>query len=402
MLKDKFISLINGNTAYGIDIYFDATGGIKFTSVELKLTKGEVVIVQQQKGGSIEKLLALDFSKNCPVYLNFKGKGVLSKKVTSSKGDNESELLRLALPNAKVDEFCFYSEAISENEFWVHFSRKNVLDQFLNPLKELGLSVFHIQLGYTALNTIESLFHKQVVVIDSNQLIFREGSLVQIIPSEKTETQIRLGDEVLSSNVVLAYACAFCHFTESGKLKLQTTDLEFEQEEFKQKKIFSLGLKFSLGFFLLVLLINFFAFQDYSKTFAQLSQKLELNQSQLDRLKQLESEKKNKEQFFAKTDLISASNNAYYADRLAVSKPDGLSWNELNVNPPKNKIERGEDIEFNIKTIDLKGITNNSSILNEWIASLKKEEWVQSINIKGFQKQERKKSSKFNLQILVK
>ena len=129
---------------------------------------------------------------------------------------------------------------------------------------------------------------------------------------------------------------------------------------------------------------------------------LELKRNQINRLNQLKIEKQSKEQFFSKTDLISASNSSFYADRLALNKPDGLTWNELNINPSLGKIERGEDLEFKIKTINIDGRTESSKILDNWIASLNDEEWIKSINIKGFLKIENKNQFGFNLEILIK
>lgn len=402
MLKQRFTSFINGTTSYGIDLKIEAGGNCSFSLMELALKKEEVIIVQKQQGNSLEAFFELDLNKNYPIYLNLRGKGILSKKVNPNKIDPSTELLRLALPNAKADEFYFYGEECNTKEVWVQLTRKQLLDNLLGQFKQNGFSVVNVQLELLGLNAISVLLSSQQIEIDKQRLIFENNKLQQIEGIEEVKFKtVNLGEEQLNVEYLPSYASAFIHFVDINKQTIQSETLSVEQSEFKQKKLFRFGVKLSLAFFLILLLVNFFFFQQFSDKYGELSQKLEVNRSQLDRLKKLEIEKKNKEQFFLKTDLISTSNSSYFADRLAFSKPNGIKWDELNINPSKRKIERGEEIEFNIKTIDLKGTTLSSTLLNEWILALNNEDWVKSINIKGFQKQDKKAFSKFSLQIVV-
>ncbi|MBL4707494.1 MAG: PilN domain-containing protein [Flavobacteriales bacterium] len=401
MLKEKLTSFIEGNTAYGIDLKLSDRGEVDFFLTELSLKKNEVLLLQKLKGNGLEELFSKDLDNKLPVYLNVRGRGVLSKISSHKEGDSDLDLIQKSLPNIKADELYFYSASITASQSWIQFIRKSILDELLKKFKAEGFQVIEVNLGTSGVNNITSIIENQRIVFESKELEIVEGRLLGWNDSKEESSNVKLGDEFIPSYWLLAYAVAFNHFLASTGESILSENIMHEREEFTQRKMFSLGLKVILAFFLSSLLINFFLFQDYSLEFNQLNDRLQLNKNQLDRLNQLRIEKENKETFFLKTDLISASNSTYYADRLASSKPKGITWNELNINPSKRKIEKGEDIEFDIKTINISGIAKSSTVLNDWITLLKQEEWIKTINIKNFQKLERKEISKFKLQVEV-
>lgn len=401
MIKEKFKSFIEGSTAYGIDLKLSDSGEVDFFLTELSLKKEEVVLLQKLKGNTLEEIFSKELDNKVPVYLNVRGRGVLSKTSNHKEAEADLALLQKSLPNVRADELYFYSVPITSTQSWIQFIRKSILDEVLKKFKANGFQVVGVTLGESAVNNVIGILKDQKVVVESKELKMEEGLLSAWLESEVEHSNVKLGDEFIPSYWLFAYAVAFSHFLGITP-GIQSETILLEQGEYKQRRMFGLGLKVVLAFFLCSLLINFFLFQDYSSEFNQLNDRLQLNQNQLDRLSQLKEEKENKEKFFMKTDLISASNSTFYADRLAFSKPEGIIWNALNINPAKRKIEKGEDIEFDIKTINISGITESSAVLNEWIALLKHEEWIKTINIKDFQKLERKEVSKFKLQVEVK
>jgi Tfp pilus assembly protein PilN len=401
-LKEQITSFLNGNSAYGVDLIFLPNGELSYYFIELNSKKKEVEIAQKKQGDSLESFFNLDLNSQIPIYLTVRGKGVLSKKVITEPTTARNEIIRKALPNAKEDDFYFSTSQQAKDTSWVQLVRKEQVNKLFNQFKESGFSIVSVFLGYAEVERVASLLPQSQVVISSDELHFDNGQLTAVNASDKQVENVKLGDDFISANYLPSFACAFNHFIKQKNTKVASDYLLSEENEFTQKRLFSVGLKSVLAFFLVLLLSNFFFFQHYSKKDNELSEKLQINKSQLDLLSELKEEKKSKEQFFLKTDLISSSHNAFYADRLAATRPAEITWNELNINPSNSKIEKGEDIEFSIKTINLNGTTPDSRTLNSWLSILDQEPWVKSINIKGFQKEERKSFSKFNLQIEIK
>jgi len=402
MLKDKLLSLIEGQRSYGIDLRLTEDGIAEVFFVESSLRKDEVIITRKLKSKNLEELFSSKLEETVPIFLNIRGRGILSKKVSHQEEVSDLNLIKMALPNVKANELYFYSEKISKEHTWIQFVRKSIVDEVFRKFGNAKLNILSLTLGITELNNIVDYIGVQRVVVDSDIVEFTGGRLSGTIETSEPVGDVKLGEDLISSQWLMSYSAAFNHFVKRGVYGVQSEYTNIEKIEFINRKLFGIGLKIVLTFFLATLLLNFFLFQNFTSTYDNYYEQLQLNRSYLDRLNQLQEEKENKDKFFLKTDLVSASNSVYYADRLASSKPNGITWDELNINPSiKRKIQKGEDIEFKIKTINVSGQVESSVVLNQWIEILKNESWIKNINIKGFQIQENNQTSKFNLQIDV-
>ena len=402
MLREWLNRLINGKRAYGLELVLTADDEFEYQLIQTNVEKGKLKIIEKEKGKSFKELLANNWDKKLPIFLSVRGKGVLQKKIENKNDRNQEELFQKALPNAKLDDFYFQIASINEGESWLNIIRKELLDNLIKKLIQNQLHVIGIELGFLTLAKLDTLLKNEKLTIGSYQLTMDAGRLINVTEETTSlDTLIDIGDEKIEAHWLPSFAASI-NFQGYQVQNLGNEFIAQEKDDFFHHRVFTLGIKTALGFFMITLLINFFLFQEYSQQHTLMSDKLAINQVQLDKLRELQDEVKRNELFFNTTDLISTSKNAFYADRLAHSRPKGVHWNELIINPPLKKIVKSEDVEFQIGQIDIKGMANSSSSLNEWIEKLEQLSWISTIDIKDYQQSEKDRLNSFFLQINIK
>lgn len=400
MFKEKISSVLNNNSVYGVDIKLLGDNDIEYYIIKLQKSKNEINIIEKVQGLNFESLFDYQFNKNIPIYLNVRGKGIISKILAFEKGQTDENLIQKAIPNANNDELTFYSTIIDSEKKWINIIRTKILNNILNKFEKNDLYILKIFFHYNVLNNVIPLIDSSAVNLNNNLLIFEKQKLKETKIEHSPDKLIQIGDDKFSSNFLPSYALAFSNFNNITEF-LSNQTIKNNEVEFKNRKIFQVSFKLILGFFFTSLLLNFMVFQSKSKEFNTLNQNFQINKVQLDKLERLRIDKERKSLFFNKTGLISDSKKSYYIEKLAITNVEGITWTELSINPSKSKIEKGDDIQFQINTIDLKGETKSSSNFNSWVSKLKNEEWIKSVNIKNFQKNNRADDSKFYIQIII-
>ena len=404
MLLDQFKKAVYGTSSYGLDILVQQDGQWEFFLVETKVQKEELRVVAYEEGRGISNLKEYKWKKDCPVYLSIRGKGILQKKAAGLKKETEEiELLRRVLPNARPEEFYWQIEEQEESTSWVAIVRKAQLDEVLQTIRSFGVHVIGVELGLIHLGKLyKALKLEKQQCLKGSLVRFGENGLEEIeAVSETTRGNVFLGNERIESYYLAALSAAFnYHGLESSGANHPGT--LSEKEEHKQHRIFKIGGWGTLVFFLALLLINFLIFQHYNKKNAALSSQLGLNGALLEKLTQLQGEYERNALFFQNTGLIQNAQNAFYADRLAATKPARIYWNKLSINPPKGKFKKQEDVAFAMSKILVEGVAENTTVLNEWLFKLEEEEWVKSFDINDYQEQEKSKKGTFKLLIHLK
>ena len=402
MLNDVINKVLYGQSSYGLEILINSNNSITYHLVKTEIRKSELDITEKIKGEGVESLTEQEWNKDLPVYISIRGKGILQKKVSKNEGDEAYGLIRKALPNAKVDEFYHQINDLDATSAWVGLVRKATLDELLSSIESLGVHIVGIELGYVALGKLSSIIDKDEFQIQDQHIQINDGLLVDVSSSPEVKNErLNLGGIQIESKFLVAFAASL-NFHGFEHNSINHPSIQLEKEEYKQHKLFKLGVKSALAFFLILLLANFFIFQNYNQQHAQLSGELAINSSLLDKLTNLRNEFDRNELFFKSTDLISSSKSSFYADQLAASKPDGIFWNKLDLNPALKKIKKNEDVGFQIGRINIEGVTQKSALLNNWIDILKNKDWIKSIDIKDYRELENRRGGSFFIQIQLK
>lgn len=90
---------------------------------------------------------------------------------------------------------------------------------------------------------------------------------------------------------------------------------------------------------------------------------------------------------------------AYYADRIAIRRPQDIWLNVMEIQPVKKKIENNKLIETDESLVRIIGDTRNPSVLNNFIAVLQSETWVKDIRIIHYKSTQDNPFAKFEMHI---
>lgn len=360
----KLKNITGSKAVAGMEIILLADNAISVNIVLLKREGPEVQVEKHFENipGIEQAVTHLD--KKTPLLLVIQGKGVLSKKIKFSDSDTLASLLSKVLPNASLSEFNIqYSH--SDTEANVTVIRSNALEHILAELQK---------------NRIDSIADCYL------------GSLEMPSNSPGIEG---------SANAVSA---ALNFFTRKEQGIQNSLVLKTIQEEYRQKKKFEMRGWTALATCFLLLLFNYFVFDNYWSKNNEINSKLEQDRSALERYEKLKAEFSLKKDFLEKNGLFESSRTSFYADRLAEDLPENIRWQELTIHPLKKKEAADESklLLFEKKAISVSGHCKKSTSLNDWIKNLKTRSWIANVQLLDYKQDHAKEDGTFLLSISLK
>ena len=109
---------------------------------------------------------------------------------------------------------------------------------------------------------------------------------------------------------------------------------------------------------------------------------LSKKQAELALLDSLEKTYEEQEDFMQLTQVNKASKASFYADRIATSMPVGIQLLEMEVFPLKGKktdYEQGDVLQYDPRSILIRGQCDNSLVYNQWIRELEQIDWASTV-----------------------
>ncbi|MGX7666033.1 hypothetical protein [Flavobacterium pedocola] len=391
-------NILLGNTFLGIE-HFSFEEKEMYSAVVVE-KKDEELTISHSELNSFGDGTSSRINKKTPCYLTINTNQILYKTVESVSEDKD-KILIAAFPNLKKDEF--YYEVWSHKDYSVvALARKIYIDKLADAYRELGYLICGIRLGICCLSEITA--HTDNEQFQTNSQTVNLANQEQFISNtfENKANYYNLNGLTVKSNQLLAFSGILNFFTQSTKIKgnilIQNSTL---QDKYLQESFFKKGILVSLGILLFLLLINFFAFDYYYSKTVEENEINTLNNdivTNLDSLKKKVSEKEK----LALTILKSSEDpSSVKINRLVKTVPNSILLNELVLNPLKKNIKENEEIIVQQNEILISGITKNNNEFTGWIDHLKKNEFVDSITIKQFGKNEDMETN-FSILITIK
>ncbi len=220
--------------------------------------------------------------------------------------------------------------------------------------------------------------------------------------SEKVSYTI--GDESVSSSSLSAFAIAFQEFL-PGYAGHSLSDERFKnfKEEYAQKRQFKTFGFASLILVFMVLLVNFYFFNDLRDTFNANEEKLGVSETQLSKLRSIQDEVKLKKNFMEQSGWLKPSKNSFHADRIGASVPPSISLTTIEINPRDSKRSKKEKEDiFGSDLISIEGLCKSSYTMNEWINGLKLLEWVDNAEVIEYVRVPGKTKATFTIEVKIK
>ncbi|OFY82848.1 MAG: hypothetical protein A3F72_01820 [Bacteroidetes bacterium RIFCSPLOWO2_12_FULL_35_15] len=415
MLKKFGLENINrSKSVIGIEILLLPDASYEINLVVLKKEKTNIITEKQKEGIKDFDELATHIDPKLPLVVLLNGKGIIHKKVTFVENDTAATLLNKVLPNAKLTEFSIQQTPINSTQVFVSVIRTNVLNDIIEELSKRKLTAISgFFLGPFVITDLLPLMDNKMIVKDHFQvgnflLQIQEQQITEITNTseDKSGDSILIGDDRIPLKLVFPFAAALSYFILNNESQgiVDSIGIDNLKQEFKQKKKFEFRGWALLIATLLVLLVNYFVFDNYWSKSNKITAELAINQSAIERYDTLKKEFAQKKEFLEQNGLLENSRTSFYIDRLAATLPSAIQWTEVNVHPLKKKQTNEEEQElfFEKKSIMITGNCQRSTVLNDWMKEIKKANWISNVNLLNYSQDNANDDGEFLLEIKLK
>lgn len=327
-----------------------------------------------------------------PMALTLTGKGIIHKNIQIAEGLDADQIFQSAFPAIESNQF-YIQQFIEAECVLLSMIRKQELDGLIEQLKQAGLSLFIISLGaivstsiWSQLNLYDSEIHFDGHSFQRNS----EGLFLtyQYKPEQNNRFTLKLGQESIADQQVLAYATAF-QLLLHQQINLINANVEEVNQRFANFLFHSRLKKKAIQCLLsllMALVISLGLFKYYNEENTKRLQALgafTANADQQDRLKNKITEN---EKLLKRLNWNSGYNYGFLINEIGSVMPKQLQLLEISMSELK-------------PDLTIIGLTNSLGAINNWIFTLKEKPWVSAVSLVKYQENVGTNQYQFNLMI---
>lgn len=369
--------LKEGFTYASLEI-IESEQGEAYFLLELKKDKNELVITNKKELKKLEEL-PNHIKKKYPLFLCINTSNVLTKKVENTNTNSIEAIVNQAFPNLDLGNFYYEVIQTSTNPI-VTISRKEPVDTILHKLKEMQIRISKFSLGISAIYYVLPYLKDESIIASNFKINISDTDIDTILPSvSEAEKKYTINGLELSSDHLLSFSQILGNLNQSSSSTNFESLTEKLKWEFRNHRIFNRIVKYSLIFFLVLLLGNFLAYDFYHEEVGQLNSAMAATSSKKDELTFLDASVKRKQE---RVETLSASSNSkatYYLDLFAGQIPNSILLNELKYQPLAKPVREKKPIILEDGTLLISGISKDVKEFSFWIEELEKYEWINSV-----------------------
>lgn len=347
-----------------------------------KRQKGEFVIEGE---GNYSELIELSkfLKRGQHLFLIVNNEHVLSKSV-NGKLDNQ-KAVHSAFPNLNVDEF-YYESYQNESDTLVSICRKDYVDKIIQEYQNNKINIIGFSLGNIIASHILPYIDKSEIQTSNALLSINNQKITDFKNIENIQEQsYDINGLKIKNSSILGLAGILSYYTNQSLTQTNFSDkIALLQSNFKQKRIFDLSLKICLGFIFTLLLVNFLVFSNYQDKINVLTAEIAVNENSKEKFLDLKDKVDKKKKI---VDEISNSTNSKvssYLDKIGATVPKTVLLSQVHYQPLLKNIKKENKIKYDKDEIFVKGFASKGDDFSKWIASLEKEEWIQTITVLNY------------------
>lgn len=352
--------------------------------------KNEISVIDSTEGLTDLSEAAKIVSGHVPVVLNIDGWGVLVKDNKSGNGSIPVD-----------DKEFFLKEHSSPDEKGSLFSiiRVDLLKSIIDNCYGASLNITGITAGPFNVALLSSYFEEGSEIKAGRWNIMLKHGYIQSCEAARLEmtSKHHIGGEVVTSSLITLFADVVAFF--SGQRENHPVIAKY-REEFVYGRLIKYITVISLSVMLLLLLLNFFTWDNLRKRHEDLVAMAASNEQLLVQLEAKGKDLKQKKILVAQ--YIGSSEKTHYAwfaDRLCTTLPSGLRLTIMAVQPLVKKQKPDTPIEYRNRIIVIEGDASHMSDISDWMDSIKNEDWVKQVELISYHSDEDQSSGDFKLQI---
>ncbi|WP_298760660.1 hypothetical protein [uncultured Psychroserpens sp.] len=395
----KLISYLTyGNRFYSVE-QTQANGDIIYNGIGLTKNKSQVNIEDSFQCHDLDQVSKC-IPKGKAVFLVINNEFVITKKVES----NTTETLKLvhqAFPNIKIDEF-YYEVLNQDTVHFVSICRKAHVDDLLKDYESNALSVVDFSLGNLMVASLAG-FISEDSIHTSNAVLTKVHHQIHTIAiqSNVVDVNYEVNDTSLNNNQLLTFSAALSLITTSKPLQSAFDSTQQNLlTNFKEKQFFTQFIKIGLSFLFVLLLVNFFLFNNYYDKVNELKETAQVLNASKTKVVDLNGSVLKMQKMVEDILKSNASQSSFYSNAIITSLPGEIILSELNYQPLLKKIKASKPIEHDINVLVVSGTSLKSVLVSEWISELEAFDWIDHIEIVNFDDTS-KSSSSFSFKIHI-
>jgi hypothetical protein len=373
----------------GAEVRLEQDGTYKVRLVRLSIEKKLVEIVSKKiYAGSSLKIVSDVIAE--PLAITITGKGVLIKKISRLEVVSEQNLQHL-FPALKLGDF--YVQHFPSGEYsFISIVRRDIADAVVKAFKDQGSDVLMMSLGPFVVDQVISQInaYEGILKFDGHQVSFdaeKQWQEYVYTAGSKADFPLKIDIEVMPEDFLLGYATAF-QLLINDKLDVVAAESETLDHNFRE---YMARLKFKkngvllLGFFFLLLMLNFLIFSVYNSDNEELVSKAGKQSYVFESSQKLQEEVKAKEDLVKKLGWNKGYSYAYLCDQIGVTLPKGIVLDELTINSLKAGSMR------------IKGQTKSVYNVNDWMYELKQKSWVKDVQLEKYGADDQRETQVFTI-----
>ena len=370
--------------------------GTSYAYEMIGFKKGELNFIKAKKRIADEVQLIKDVKDKYPIILHFMGKGVLNRQTQNTPGYRSTLLM-----NINLEEF-YFTDFVQGDTVFSSVVRKDLVEEQLEIFAAKKLHVIQVTSGPFVIGPIAEYLNKKQFNSNGIKLSFSEKNELSSFEKEEGDLRnIEIGEDLVSTDRLEPIAVAANFFNPSKTILLPENEEVFltNLEEAKQKNIFQ---RFGVGMvaiFVVIILSNYLYLNSLNTTISENYLQLSAFEEQLALVGDLEDEKNRKEKLLRSSGLLNRHFLSFYLSELGKDVPREMNFEYVDVRPLSDEIKNKHKIEFQDRIIFIKGKSENSNVLSNWIEEVKEKEWITSVEIMNYTYE--RNAGNFELEIVV-
>ncbi len=393
------INILKPGRVVAVNIHFSSREKYICRYCEVYLKEKSVEFIENALLFSSINDLVDKIPAGMPIILNLTGKTVLTKIVSNE----ELESTLGQYQDSKGESDFYITQTCYNNLTGIGLCRKDVTDDILNKFLELAFDIIEINFGpFSCLKLWEYEISSQYKLpFGEQQLVKTEDENITVLPfkNDSDSDSIEVSGDFIISYLLPGYTAAMCWLLRipcssyfADKPQILGNDFYF-RFYLKQLKYPALILVF------LLVLFNFFVFNNLRSKENVLRGQLEINSGITTRLDSLEKELKAKEQII---NYIGRNRTQYSSllDKIAQTVPSRILLTKININPLDTKIKIGKELYFR-KEILIEGIAKSSLSLNDWSKKLSQFDWIDDVVVVDYHRDDSENVGEFVIKVCI-
>ncbi|WP_257667131.1 hypothetical protein [Parapedobacter tibetensis] len=376
----------------GVELSLAGEHTLTANLVVVKRVRAKVHFVNGEYGLTDFNAIKGHVPNGVPVALTISGKGIIHRTTTNGpSSDNDADLLRHVLPNAKPDDF-YLQQTPLEGGKMLSVARRKLVDDILAQIDTQGLVLLSVGLGPFAVDLFKDYLcnaDMESLTLGRHRFALQQGVFTgyDFLPQEATPwaKRVDIANEQLNERLVPAFATAFQTISDLSFAQLPIARTLAKSVDYRQQLAFKRSGIALMALFLLLLLGNALSFMHYTEKVADFAGSDALTiQREIDALRQ---------QTAAREELLGGLwhaetprwGMAYMADRIADSLPEGIMLDELAVYPRDEAMSRRQRRPVHTPSaMRIKGTCKDMPLLNGWIKQVRMLAFCQAVEIEEY------------------